>query len=126
VGFWIGITKRELHTNLKAKGLPWERAKSFDNSAVFSDFVTFGGNINDLRMELYINGNLVQRGGCNLMINMPYHLLDEAKSFLSFEDGDLMMTGTPEGVGPVNSGDKFIGIIFDKDKSLIEGSWLVI
>ncbi len=60
------------------------------------------------------------------MINKPYHLLDEAKSFLSFEDGDLMMSGTPEGVAPVKSGDKYIGIDFDKDKPIIEASWIVI
>ena len=65
VGFGLDLTKREVQSDLKSKGLPWERAKSFDGSAVFSDFITFGGNISDLRMELYINSSLVQKGGCD-------------------------------------------------------------
>ena len=54
VGFGLDLTKREVQAYLKSKGLPWERAKAFDKSAVFSDFVKFDGNMNDLRMELGI------------------------------------------------------------------------
>ena len=125
VGFGLDLTKREVQSNLKSKGLPWERAKSFDGSAVFSDFITFGGNISDLRMELYINSSLVQKGGCDLMLNKPSEILNEATGFLSFEDGDVIMTGTPKGVGPINSGDMFIGKIFEKIKLLVEGYWVV-
>ena len=125
VGFGLDLTKREVQSNLKSKGLPWERAKSFDGSAVFSDFITFGGNISDLRMELYINSSLVQKGGCDLMLNKPSEILNEATGFLSFEDGDVIMTGTPKGVGPINSGDMFIGKIFEKSKLLVEGCWVV-
>ena len=125
VGFGLDLTKREVQSNLKSKGLPWERAKSFDGSAVFSDFITFGGNISDLRMELYINSSLVQKGGCDLMLNKPSEILNDATSFLSFEDGDVIMTGTPKGVGPINSGDMFIGKIFEKIKLLVEGYWVV-
>ena len=125
VGFGLDLTKREVQSNLKSKGLPWERAKSFDGSAVFSDFITFGGNISDLRMELYINSSLVQKGGCDLMLNKPSEILNDATGFLSFEDGDVIMTGTPKGVGPINSGDMFIGKIFEKIKLLVEGYWVV-
>ena len=125
VGFGLDLTKREVQSNLKSKGLPWERAKSFDGSAVFSDFITFGGNISDLRMELYINSSLVQKGGCDLMLNKPSEILNDATGFLSFEDGDVIMTGTPKGVGPINSGDMFIGKIFEKSKLLVEGCWVV-
>lgn len=125
VGFGLDLTKRDLQSRLKAKGLPWERAKAFDRSAVFSDFVTFNGNVSDLRMELHINGALVQFGGHDLMMNKPSRIFNEAKSFLSFEDGDLLMTGTPKGVGSVNSGDRYLGKIFEKEKLIVEGSWVV-
>jgi len=125
VGFGLDLTKREVQSNLRSMGLPWERAKSFDRSAVFSEFVTFGGNISDLRMELFINGSLVQHGGCDLMLNKPDEILNEAMSFLSFEDDDVLMTGTPKGVGPIHSGDTLIGKIFEKETVLVEGFWVV-
>ena len=125
VGFGLDLTKRDLQYQLKAKGWPWERAKSFDRSAVFSDFVSFNGDVTGLRVELYINDKLVQFGDYGLMLSKPARMLEECKSFLSFEDGDLLMTGTPRGVGPVRSGDRYLGRIFDKDKLLVEGSWVV-
>ena len=124
VGFGIDLTKRELQTKLKAHGLPWERAKSFDNSGVFSEFVTFS-NISELRLELYQNGSLVQYGSYELMLNKPNFLLSDTKRFISFEDGDLLMTGTPKGVGQINSGDKFLGKIIEKEKIIVEDSWVV-
>ena len=125
VGFGIDLTRRELQTKLKSEGLPWERAKSFDNSAVFSEFVPFHAELSDLRMELTINDNLLQSGGCNMMLNQPDELLKEAKTFLSFEDGDLLMCGTPKGVGPVTTGDRFNGKIYEKEKLLVEHLWTV-
>lgn len=125
VGFGIDLTRRELQTRLKSEGLPWERAKSFDNSAVFSEFVPFNGVLSDLRMELMINEILVQSGGCDLMLNQPNQLLKEAKTFLSFEDGDLLMCGTPKGVGPVNAGDRFNGKIYIKENLIVECDWTV-
>ncbi len=89
VGFGLDLTKREIQSNLKTKGLPWERAKSFDKSAVFSEFVSFKGNIKNLRMELFVNGSLVQQAGYELMLNKPNSILIEINSFLSLEDGDL-------------------------------------
>ncbi len=59
------------------------------------------------------------------MLSKSNQLLDDAKSFLSFEDYDLLMTGTPKGVGAVNSGDKYLGKIFEKDKLIVEGAWVV-
>jgi len=124
VGFGLDLTKRELQSSLKASGLPWERSKAFDGAAVFSDFVTFKGKLKDLRLELHINDSLVQQGGCELMMYKPEAIMKEIKSFLSLEDGDLVMTGTPAGVGPVHMGDRFTGKIFEKDKLLVEGSWV--
>lgn len=125
VGFGLDLTKRNIQSSLKAKGLPWERSKAFDGSAVFSEFVTFKGQINDLRLELYINDRLVQQGGCELMMYRPDEIIAEVKSFLFLEDGDLIMTGTPAGVGPVHPGDRFTGKIFEKKKLIVEGSWVV-
>jgi 2-keto-4-pentenoate hydratase/2-oxohepta-3-ene-1,7-dioic acid hydratase in catechol pathway len=125
VGFGLDLTKRLMQTRLKSKGLPWERAKAFDGAAVFSEFVSYSGPINDLRLELYINGRLAQQGGCELMMHKPDAILQEVKTFLSLEDGDLVMTGTPGGVGPVHRGDTFTGKIFDNSQLIVEASWLV-
>jgi 2-keto-4-pentenoate hydratase/2-oxohepta-3-ene-1,7-dioic acid hydratase in catechol pathway len=125
VGLGLDLTKRELQSRLKSKGLPWERSKCFDGAAVFSSFVACGKDIDQLRLELYINERLIQQGGCELMINKPAAMLLEVGEFMSFEDGDLIMTGTPAGVGVVTRGDQFTGKIFDKDKLLVEASWTV-
>ena len=79
--------------------------------AVFSDFVQFDGPLEKLRLELWINDQLIQDGGYELMMNKPEDILAEAGSFLSFEDGDVIMSGTPKGVGPINSGDRLHGKI---------------
>jgi len=110
---------------LKAGGLPWERSKAFDGSAVFSDFVPISGNMTELRFELFINEHLVQEGGYELMLNKPDEILQEANSFLSFEDGDLIMTGTPKGVGQIYPGDVFTGKILEKQRLIVEASWVV-
>jgi 2-keto-4-pentenoate hydratase/2-oxohepta-3-ene-1,7-dioic acid hydratase in catechol pathway len=125
VGFGLDLTKRDMQSRLKSKGLPWERAKSFDGAAVFGEFVTFNGDITDLRLELHINEQLAQKGGYDLMMNKPESILGEVKSFLSLEDGDLIMTGTPSGVGPVNIGDSFVGKVFEKDKLIAKAHWVV-
>ena len=125
VGFGLDLTKRDLQYQLKNKGWPWERAKAFDNAAVFSEFVTYQGDIQELRLEFYINDALVQFGDYALMLSKPEQLLADCKTFMTFEDGDLLMTGTPKGVGPVKRGDRYVGKIFSNDKLLVEGSWSV-
>lgn len=126
VGLGLDLTKRELQTHLQAKGLPWERAKAFDGSAVFSDFVTYTGNLAELNFQLFINDTLVQHGNCGLMLHQPEQVFANAKGFLTFEDGDLLMTGTPQGVGPVKSGDKYRGRIATNDTQLLEALWVVV
>ncbi|MEV9615753.1 fumarylacetoacetate hydrolase family protein [Aliarcobacter butzleri] len=120
VGFGLDLTLREIQSKLKEKGLPWERAKAFDNSAVFSKFVAFKQDISKLEIELFINDKLKQKGDYSLMINKPDEIIKEAKTFLSFEDGDILMSGTPKGVGEFKKGDIFVGkILYDK-KVIIE------
>jgi len=125
VGFGLDLTKRDVQSTLKKKGLPWERAKAFDNSALFSDFVPITDPISQLRMELVINDKIVQKADVSLMLNKPDSLLNEIKTFLSLEDGDILMTGTPKGVGEINPLDVLKGKVFSGDKLLVEHSWSV-
>lgn len=124
VGIGFDLTKRSLQSRLKSKGLPWEKSKAFDGAAVFSDFVVIESPLSTLSMELLINGTVVQRGGVELMIFKPKELLQEAKNFLSLEDGDILMTGTPEGVGEFRTDDRFTGRIFCEDDLLVEQIWI--
>ncbi|KOE80639.1 fumarylacetoacetate hydrolase family protein [Vibrio aestuarianus] len=125
VGLGLDLTKRELQSKLKAKGLPWERAKAFDGSAVFSRFVPLDGiDINSLQLELFINCVRVQCGGVNQMLYSPSTILEELKSYTSLRDGDVIMTGTPQGVGEVHRGDVFLGRLKSAQETLIEIEWL--
>ena len=124
VGFGLDLTKRALQTTLKQKGLPWERAKAFDGSAVLSQFVTLEDDISELSLRLSINCEAKQIGGVEDMLYSPQVLLREAQSFLTFEENDILMTGTPAGVGLVNRGDVFLGQVFRGDKLLLEHEWV--
>ncbi|MEI6897917.1 MAG: fumarylacetoacetate hydrolase family protein [Psychromonas sp.] len=126
VGFGLDLTKRNLQGDLKRKGLPWERSKSFDKSAVFSHFQPFSGKTEVLSMQLLINNTLIQHADHALMINKPVNIIDEVVTFMSFENGDVLMTGTPKGVGVVHQGDLFTGRIFQGETLLIETHWTVI
>lgn len=126
VAFGLDLTLREVQSELKQKGLPWERAKAFNNSAVFSSFVTFDGDISKLSLELSINGQLRQKGGVDLMIYKPNEIIDELLTFSSFEDGDILMSGTPKGVGEFKQKDIFIGKIIYEDKVLCEQRFKVV
>ena len=123
VGVGLDLTKRELQTVLKNKGLPWERAKAFDHSVVFTQFVAVPRNLSSLRMTLSINGKSVQHASVDLMMHKPLELLHEVNSFLTLEDGDVLMTGTPKGVGKVNLGDIYSVELSCGDKVLIEKEW---
>ncbi|WP_458700570.1 fumarylacetoacetate hydrolase family protein [Sulfurospirillum sp. 1307] len=124
VAVGLDLTKREIQSKLKEKGLPWERAKAFDGAALFSDFVDFE-DASSLHVRLYINDELVQDGGVELMMYKPKTILDEIQSFMSLEDGDIIMSGTPKGVGAVKSGDKFVGEILEGGKVLVKKEWIV-
>lgn len=123
VGFGLDLTKRALQSTLKKAGLPWERAKGFDKSAVFSEFVSFNGKIEDLSLQLFINNILIQQANVALMINKPEQIIAEVSAFMSIDDGDILMTGTPKGVGPLLRGDLFTGRIYDGEQLLIEKHW---
>ena len=125
VGFGLDLTLRDIQSRLKNAGLPWEKAKAFDKAAVFSKFISFDGDINRLGVALYINGELRQKGNVSLMIHKPDEILKEAMNYFTFFDYDLLMTGTPKGVGTYKKGDVFSGkILYDND-IIVEKDWIV-
>ncbi len=127
VGFGLDLTRRELQSQLKSKGLPWERAKAFDGAACFSDFVSIDdADIESLTMALTINGRDAQQGGYPLMIYKPQQILQEILSFMTLNDGDIIMTGTPKGVGTVTAGDHFVGSISLSGRVLVSQEWTAI
>lgn len=125
VGFGLDLTHADIQNRLKTKGLPWERAKAFDGSAVLSAFVPFSGDITTLNMKLYINGSLIQFANYDLMMYKPDVMVEEIKSFMTLEDGDIIMSGTPKGVGTYSVGDVFLGQVFSGEKLLVEKEWVV-
>lgn len=125
VGIGLDLTKRDIQGLLKAKGLPWERAKAFDRSAVFSTFVALNNGIETLRVELFINDQLIQEANVDLMIYKPAKIVEAVSEFMSFENNDILMTGTPKGVGKVNKGDCFVGKLYDQAQLLVSKTWIV-
>jgi len=125
VGFGLDLTNRLIQNELKEKGLPWERAKAFDGAAVFSRFVSINDeDVDKLSMQLWINDVLVQDGGVSLMIYKPSLIIDEINSFSTLCDNDIVMSGTPKGVGGFKVGDKFVGKIFIKGKEILSSEWI--
>ena len=126
VGFGLDLTKAKIQNELKSKGLPWERAKAFDKSAVFSEFVEINDNdLEKLQMKLFINGDLVQFATYDLMIYKPKSIINEILSFQSLDDYDIIMSGTPKGVGTYKVDDEFLGQILIESKIIIEKSFTV-
>lgn len=124
VGFGLDLTKRDLQSRLKAKGLPWERAKAFDGSALFSKFVALPKDISRLSLLLQIDGDLRQAGGVELMMYKPDDILRELGEFMTLDDGDILMTGTPEGVGAIRTGERFEGRVLADNKELVAATWV--
>jgi len=126
LGFGLDLTKRKLQNQLKNKGLPWERSKAFDDAALFSAFVPIDENLSELSLTLEINGKVQQQGGVNLMIYKPQTLVDNIQEFCTLLDNDIVMTGTPAGVGVIEKGQVFNGSVFQGDKCIIEKSWTAV
>lgn len=113
IGLGIDFTARDLQSKLKEKGLPWELAKAFDNSAVISTMVPKQNfpDLNSIDFALHKNGNIVQSGNTKDMIFDFDTLISFISSYITLRKGDLIYTGTPAGVGPVAIGDKLEGFI---------------
>lgn len=123
VGVGLDLTKRAMQSALKAKGLPWERAKVFTGSAVFSDFVVIDSISHELSVELDINGERRQTGSIAMMLHSPKDILKETLSFIELEDGDIVMTGTPSGVGEIIAGDVFNARVMQDGHIVVTKEW---
>ncbi len=107
----LDLTARDLQTKCKEKGLPWELAKAFDNSApISSKWISISDiNLSDINFQFFQNGELKQNGFTKDMIFSVDELISYVSKFITLKTGDLIYTGTPAGVGPIQIGDKLEG-----------------
>lgn len=108
VGLALDLTLRELQDQLKEKGHPWERAKAFDGACPLSGFVPAAAvpALDNLDMRLHINGDLRQQGNSSQMITPIITLLQQIATVFTLLPGDVVITGTPAGVGVLHPGDR--------------------
>lgn len=113
IGLGIDFTARDLQDELKGKGLPWEKAKAFDSSAVISPFVSKDKypDLEHLNFHLNINGETRQKGNTEDMIFNIDQIISHVSKYFTLKIGDYIFTGTPSGVGPVEIGDRLQGFI---------------
>jgi 2-keto-4-pentenoate hydratase/2-oxohepta-3-ene-1,7-dioic acid hydratase in catechol pathway len=112
----IDFTARDIQAELKEKGLPWEKAKAWDNSAAIGKWIPLQNikNKKDINFCMYKNKELVQQGNSNLMINNFDKIVGYISNYFSVNIGDLVFTGTPAGVGECVVGDELEGFIEDE------------
>ena len=112
-GVALDLTLRDLQSELKEKGLPWEIAKGFDTSCPLSDFVSAQQveNPNNIRLTLKVNGELRQDGTTAQMMRTIEEIIAELSLYYTLEPGDIILTGTPAGVSRIQSGDQLEGEI---------------
>jgi 2-keto-4-pentenoate hydratase/2-oxohepta-3-ene-1,7-dioic acid hydratase in catechol pathway len=110
IGLGIDFTARDLQSRLKEKGLPWEKAKAFDGSAVVGNFVDKKElDLESIGFQLLKNGELVQDGNSTHMLWKIDEIVSYVSQFFTLKIGDLIFTGTPEGVGRVQPNDVLEG-----------------
>ena len=107
----IDFTARDLQAECKSKGLPWEKAKSFEHSAPISTEWLPTDKLSDAKFSLAKNGELVQSGSVSDMIFNINQIISYVSRYMTLKTGDLIYTGTPSGVGPVVIGDKLEGFL---------------
>jgi len=111
VGLGIDFTARDLQEELKSKGLPWEKAKSFDGAAVVGNWMDKSNfkDVNRLNFTLFKNGELVQKGNTSRMLWKIDALISYVSTFFMLKKGDIIFTGTPAGVGKIKANDYLSG-----------------
>ena len=115
IGLGIDFTARDLQSKLKKKGLPWEKAKAFDGSAVISNFVKKDRfDLNKIKFQLYKNNELVQDGNTAHMLWKIDEIISYVSQFFTLKIGDVLFTGTPAGVGKVKPNDSLTGNLEDQ------------
>jgi 2-keto-4-pentenoate hydratase/2-oxohepta-3-ene-1,7-dioic acid hydratase in catechol pathway len=117
LGLGIDFTARDVQETCKKKGLPWEKAKAFDGSAVIGEFIPKEklGDLENLAFTLHKNGELVQAGNTKAMLWKIDELIAYVSQFFTLKKGDVIFTGTPAGVGKVIENDKLVGAINEQE-----------
>lgn len=117
IGLGIDFTARDIQAKCKEKGLPWEKAKAFDGSAVIGEFYTktVFQDVNNIDFLMSKNGTIVQKGNSGEMLWKIDELISYISQFFTLKIGDIIFTGTPAGVGKVSTGDELIGMINGKE-----------
>ncbi len=117
IGLGIDFTARDLQAQLKAKGLPWEKAKAFDGAAVVGKWLPKSEfqDLNNLNFSLKKNSEVVQTGNTQLMLWKIDELIEYVSKYFTLKIGDIIFTGTPAGVGKVFANDELKGYIEDQE-----------
>lgn len=117
IGLGIDFTARDLQSELKAKGLPWEKAKAFDGSAVVGNFLQKStlDSVDGIDFRLEKNGEIVQKASTALMLWKIDELIEYISTYFTLKIGDLIFTGTPSGVARVQKNDQLTGFIQDQE-----------
>src|SRR5690606_13152237 len=117
ISLGIDFTARDIQSSLKEKGLPWELAKAFDNSAFVGEWipVEFLGDLNDVQFSLSKNGEMVQVGHSAKMLWKIDQLITYISKYFTLKTGDLIFTGTPAGVSEIHRGDFLKGHINNQE-----------
>ncbi len=117
IGLGIDFTARDLQAKLKAKGLPWEKAKAFDGAAVIGKWLpkTKFENVNNVNFSLKKNDEVVQEGNTELMLWEIDELIEYVSKYFTLKIGDIIFTGTPAGVGKVFAEDRLTGYIENEE-----------
>lgn len=122
IGLGIDFTARDLQTMLKEKGLPWEKAKAFDHSAIIGDFLPKKNytSLENINFELRKNSEIVQKGSTSMMLWNIDEIVSYVSQFFTLKKGDIIFTGTPKGVAAVNVNDVLEGFIEGKQMFKIQ------
>ena len=116
IGLGIDFTARDLQSKLKEKGLPWEKAKAFDGSAVIGKFYNKSAlDLENIKFQLLKNGQVVQDGESSHMLWKIDELIAYVSQYFTLKIGDVIFTGTPAGVGPVEPNDQLKGMLEGKE-----------
>lgn len=117
IGLGIDFTARDLQSELKKKGLPWEIAKGFDGSAVIGEYINKEEfeNLSSINFRMERNGETVQTGNSEQMIWKIDELIESISKYFTLKVGDVIFTGTPAGVGAVKPGDELTGFLEEKE-----------
>lgn len=121
IGLGIDFTARDLQANLKSKGLPWEKAKAFDGSAVIGEWLPKSSfkNLDNINFSLRKNEDIVQSGNTSLMLWKIDEIIEYISKYFTLKIGDIIFTGTPAGVGKVLVNDRLEGFIEGEQLFLI-------